>query len=203
MCKCGQNHNTYIKTIRTLASAEPDPLLRLSCVATSPTLFSAPTTRRSRFDSSSRGSLCLFQCLVCFTAHFHTWPPAGATSLPAVFHWYVLTFFEEPKPIPHRDFVQAISIYLTSLTFCSMKGDQRPLILGVSVALSTISVLAVLLQFESRRVKRVQLGADDWTILAALVRHSTFLLSSILAHTETVQLHTIGATLDVLLGESR
>ena len=72
-----------------------------------------------------------------------------------------------------------------------MKDDQRPTILGVSIAL------------ESRRVKRIQLGADDWTILAALVSHSTSLSSSILAHTEAAQLITIGVTLDVLHGESR
>ena len=84
-----------------------------------------------------------------------------------------------------------------------MKGDQRPIILGVSIALPIISILAVLIRFESRRVKRTQLGADDWTILAALVSRSTSLLSSILAHTEAAQLLTIGVTLDVLLGESR
>ena len=84
-----------------------------------------------------------------------------------------------------------------------MKDDQRPIILGVSIALPIISILAVLLRFESRRIKRVPLGADDWTILAALVSHSTSLLSSMLADTEAAQLLTIGVTLAVLLGESR
>ena len=83
-----------------------------------------------------------------------------------------------------------------------MKGDQRPAILGVSIALPIISILAVLLRIESRRVKRIQLGADDWTIIGALVSHSTSRLSSFLAYTEATQLLTIGVTLDVLLGES-
>lgn len=51
-----------------------------------------------------------------------------------------------------------------------IKGDQRPTILALSIAFPIISVLAVILRFEARRVKRVHLGADDWTILAALVR---------------------------------
>ena len=49
----------------------------------------------------------------------------------------------------------------------------------------------------------VQLGAEDWTILAALVSHSIALLRSIWAHTEEAPLLTIGVTLDVFLGESR
>ena len=51
-----------------------------------------------------------------------------------------------------------------------IEGDQIPTILALSIAFPTISVLAVILRFEARRVKRVYLGADDWTILAAEVR---------------------------------
>jgi len=50
-----------------------------------------------------------------------------------------------------------------------IKGDQRPTILALSIAFPIISILSVLLRFEARRVKRVYIGADDWTILAALV----------------------------------
>ncbi len=48
-------------------------------------------------------------------------------------------------------------------------GDQRPTILALGITLPIISILSVILRFEARRVKRVYLGADDWTILAALV----------------------------------
>lgn len=51
-----------------------------------------------------------------------------------------------------------------------IKGDQRPTVLALSIALPIISVLAVILRFEARRVKRVYLGADDLAILAAQVR---------------------------------
>ena len=87
-----------------------------------------------------------------------------------------------------------------------MKDDQKLLILEISIALLIVSILAVLLpfeSFESQRVKRVQLGADEWIILAALVSHSTSSLSSMLAHTEAAQLLTVGVTLDVLLGLTR
>ena len=95
-----------------------------------------------------------------------------------------------------------ISVYHTPHPFYNMKGDQRPTILGLSIAFPIISIVAVLLRFESRRVSRVQFGSDDWTILAALVRPSALLLRSIRIHAELVQLLTIGVTLDVLLGES-
>ena len=83
-----------------------------------------------------------------------------------------------------------------------MKGDQRPTILGLSIAFPIVSILAVLARFESRRLKRVDIGADDWTILAALVSGSASLPSLILAQTETAQVLTIGVTIDILLGES-
>ncbi len=54
-----------------------------------------------------------------------------------------------------------------------MDGDQRRTILGLSIVFPIISIVAVLLRFEARRVNRVRLGSDDWTILAALVRDST------------------------------
>lgn len=50
-----------------------------------------------------------------------------------------------------------------------ISGDQRPIILGLSIAFPIISTLAVILRFEARRLKEAQLGADDWTILAAQV----------------------------------
>lgn len=50
------------------------------------------------------------------------------------------------------------------------KGDQRRPILGLGIAFPIISTLAVVLRFKARRIKGNYLGADDWTILAALVR---------------------------------
>ena len=67
-----------------------------------------------------------------------------------------------------------------------MKGDQRPTILGLSIAFPIVSIVAVLLRFESRRLKRVALGADDWTILAALVSHSASLLAYVVARTQAM-----------------
>ena len=48
-------------------------------------------------------------------------------------------------------------------------GDQRPTILILSIVFPIISIASMLMRFEARRVKRVSLGADDWTILVALV----------------------------------
>jgi hypothetical protein len=39
-----------------------------------------------------------------------------------------------------------------------------------SVVMPCIAALAVTARFQARRVKRMQFGADDWTILLALVR---------------------------------
>jgi len=48
-----------------------------------------------------------------------------------------------------------------------IKGDQRPTILALSIVFPILSILSVIFRFEARRVKRVYLGADDWTILGA------------------------------------
>ncbi|MCJ1345873.1 hypothetical protein MMC31_004082 [Peltigera leucophlebia] len=61
-----------------------------------------------------------------------------------------------------------------------MAGDDRPLILGISIVFPIIAIIAVILRFEARRINRLKPGADDWTILAALIL-------------------TIGVTIDVLL----
>lgn len=50
-----------------------------------------------------------------------------------------------------------------------MKGDQRPTILGLSIAFPIVSIIVTLLRFEARRVSRTGIGIDDWTILGALV----------------------------------
>ena len=67
-----------------------------------------------------------------------------------------------------------------------MKGDQRPTILGLSIAFPIVSIIAILLRFEARRVNRVKLGADDWTILIALVGHPTSSIYIIVVLTEVL-----------------
>ena len=59
--------------------------------------------------------------------------------------------------------------------FDTMPYNQKPLILGLSIAFPVVATAAVILRFEARRVKRLRFGADDWTILAALVRLSACL----------------------------
>ena len=60
-----------------------------------------------------------------------------------------------------------------------MKGDQRPAILGLSIAFPILSILAVHLRFKARKITRAKLGADDWTIAVALVGYSALSCSSI------------------------
>ena len=68
-----------------------------------------------------------------------------------------------------------------------MQGDQRPTILGLSIAFPFVSIIAVLLRFEARRIKRVKLEGDDWTILVALVGPSYSSLCIMTALTEVFQ----------------
>ena len=50
-----------------------------------------------------------------------------------------------------------------------MTDDQRPTILGLSIVFPIIASSAVALRFKARKIKRLRLEADDWTILIALV----------------------------------
>jgi ABC-type proline/glycine betaine transport system substrate-binding protein len=51
----------------------------------------------------------------------------------------------------------------------AVDNSQAPVILATGSVFTALSVLAVFLRFVARRIKRAQLGWDDWTILAALV----------------------------------
>ncbi|RAO68073.1 uncharacterized protein BHQ10_004085 [Talaromyces amestolkiae] len=51
----------------------------------------------------------------------------------------------------------------------AVDNSQAPAILATGSVFTALSVLAVILRFVARRIKRAQLGWDDWTILAALV----------------------------------
>ena len=45
-------------------------------------------------------------------------------------------------------------------------------VVAVAVVLSCLSTIAVALRFYVRKMKKIQLKSDDWTILVALVRWS-------------------------------
>ena len=48
----------------------------------------------------------------------------------------------------------------------------KPTIVGLGVAMPLLAVAAVMLRLKAIQMKRVHLGADDFTIVAALVRSS-------------------------------
>ena len=52
--------------------------------------------------------------------------------------------------------------------------DATSSVLGANIACLTLSYLAVVLRFLSRRLSRASFGADDWIILGALVGPSLF-----------------------------
>lgn len=43
-------------------------------------------------------------------------------------------------------------------------------ILELSIIFPIIAIASVIFRFEARRIKRLKLEADDWTVLAALVK---------------------------------
>lgn len=46
----------------------------------------------------------------------------------------------------------------------------KPTIVGLGVSMPVLAVTAVMLRIKARRMKKLDLGADDYTIIAALVR---------------------------------
>ena len=50
-----------------------------------------------------------------------------------------------------------------------MAHHDDSVVLGLSIALPIIATASVIFRFEARRIKRLKLEADDWTVLAALV----------------------------------
>ncbi|KAG8165767.1 hypothetical protein KVR01_004319 [Diaporthe batatas] len=50
-----------------------------------------------------------------------------------------------------------------------MSQTQQPTIWGLSISFSIIAIAAVALRFYARRIKGQKLGADDWTVLVALI----------------------------------
>ena len=64
-------------------------------------------------------------------------------------------------------------------------GNEQSTILALNIAFPIVSTLAVILRFEARRVKRIHLGADDWTILVALVYSKIRRLSRVSAKQNT------------------
>ena len=51
---------------------------------------------------------------------------------------------------------------------------KRPALIAGSVVLITLDTFAVILRLWSRRVKRIGLAADDYTIIVALVGTASF-----------------------------
>lgn len=63
----------------------------------------------------------------------------------------------------------------------------KPTIVGLGVSMPVLAVTAVMLRIKARRMKKLDLGADDYTIIAALVRlpnspcHEAYLLPALTA----------------------
>jgi hypothetical protein len=62
-----------------------------------------------------------------------------------------------------------VSFHATNTIMTAVNDSQAPAILATASVFTALSVLAVILRFVARRLKRAQLGWDDWAILAALV----------------------------------
>ena len=52
-------------------------------------------------------------------------------------------------------------------------GNRRLAVIIVPIAVTIIAIAAVGLRFTARQMQRVHLGADDYTILGALVRQDS------------------------------
>ena len=50
-----------------------------------------------------------------------------------------------------------------------MPNHDNSVVLGLGIAFPVIATASVVFRFETRRIKRLKLEADDWTVLAALV----------------------------------
>lgn len=55
-----------------------------------------------------------------------------------------------------------------------MVESRQSTIWGLGIAFPILAIIAVVLRFQVRRIKGQKLESDDWTILAALVRHATY-----------------------------
>ena len=52
--------------------------------------------------------------------------------------------------------------------------NKAPDIIAADVVCLTVAFIAVALRFQARRVARIRYEADDWLILAGLVRRKSF-----------------------------
>ena len=50
-----------------------------------------------------------------------------------------------------------------------MAHNDDSVMLGLGIAFAIIATASVIFRFEARRIRRLKLEADDWTLLAALV----------------------------------
>lgn len=70
----------------------------------------------------------------------------------------------------HFDSTKLTTSSLRASCQCNeMSESQQSTIWGLSISFSIIAIAAVALRFSARRIKGQQLGADDWTVLVALV----------------------------------
>ena len=79
--------------------------------------------------------------------------------------------------------------------------NMVPNIIAANVVCFTIACIAVVLRFQARRILKIRYEADDWLILAGLVRHIFFLaphfnlilpcMSSVEAYALIVLTHTV------------
>ena len=53
--------------------------------------------------------------------------------------------------------------------FETMAYNAKSVSLGLSISFLVAAIASVIFRFEARRLKRLRLRADDWTILVALV----------------------------------
>ena len=68
-----------------------------------------------------------------------------------------------------QDVLRASPAVVSADKMGNFMGDEQSTILALGIVFPILSTLAVVLRFEARRFKRIHVGADDWTILAALV----------------------------------
>ena len=76
--------------------------------------------------------------------------------------WHDLSPWRFPSVHRHHYFIEK---YL----YMRQTQSWRPRTTATGSVFTALSVLPVILRFVARRIKRAQLGWDDWTILAALV----------------------------------
>ena len=82
-----------------------------------------------------------------------------------------------------------------------MASNDASVIIGLSISFPILAIVSVIFRFEARRIKRLQLAADDWTILAALVRFRLPCIASTLPLADAIQVIDIAVTIAFLISQ--